>query len=106
MLTVIIIVVVVVVAIIIALLWFLTIAYVRPVARAQNVLELINYLDAYRVAVRQGVAHEQAVANAAASANLNKQQLKDMGQFIAMNRAALAATESRDEIAKLVMGAD
>jgi hypothetical protein len=81
-------------------------AYVRPVARARNVLELVNYLDAYRVAVRQGVAHEEAVANAAASANLNQQQLKDMGQFIEMNCAALAATESRNEIAKLVVGAD
>lgn len=104
LLAVIIIIVLVVAAIIIALR-FLSRAYVKPVARAQNALEVVNYLDAYRVAVRQGIPHEQALANAQASANLNQQQLKDMRQFIDMNRAALVATNSRDEIAKIVMGA-
>lgn len=104
LLAVIIIIVVVVAVIIVAVLSFLSRAYVAPVARAQNALEVVNYLDAYRVAVRQGITHEQALANAQASTNLNQQQLKDMGQFIDMNRAALAATNSRDEIAKMVMG--
>lgn len=102
MLAVLIIVVVVMAVIIIALL---SRAYVTPVVRAQNALEVVNYLDAYRIAVRQGIPHEQALANAQSSANLNHQQLKDMTQFIDMNRAALAATNSRDEIAEMVMGA-
>jgi hypothetical protein len=98
------IIIVVVAVIIIALLSFLSRAYVKPVVRAQNALAVVNYLDAYRVAIRQGIPHEQALSNAQASANLNQQQLKDMGRFIDMNRAALAATNSRDEIAEMVMG--
>ena len=100
-----IIVVVAVAIIIISFLVFISRSYVMPVARAQNVLEVVNYLDAYRIAVRQGIPHEQALASAEASANLNRQQSTDMRQFIDMNRAALAATNNRDEIAKMVMGA-
>jgi hypothetical protein len=89
--------------IIIGVVVFLSRAYITPVARAQNAVEVINYLDAYRVAVREGVEHEQALASARSSVSLNKKQVKDVRRFVDLNRAALAATESRDDLAKRLM---
>jgi len=101
-LVIILVVTVIIVAVLLALFWR---AYGKPLARAQNALEVVNYLDAYRIAVRDGIKHEQALTNAEASTKLNTQQLRDMRQFIEMNRVALAATETRDDLAKSVMDA-
>lgn len=105
MLPVLIIILVVAITIVTVVLTLFWRAYGRPLARAQNALEVVNYLDAYRMEVRDGIRHEQALTNAEASTKLNPQQLRDMRQFIEMNRIALAATETKDELAKLVMGA-
>lgn len=100
-----IIILVVAVVIVTVLLTFVWRAYGRPLAQAQNALEVVNYVDASRIAVRDGIKHEQALTNAEALTKLNTQQLRDMRRFIEMNRVALAATETRGELAKSVMDA-